>query len=129
LNASALSPLAQRLVGAITRNVDAVATAAAQYGGEGISFGFSLASAPTIEIVPIGGPGTANRPGSLASPTAAPGYLCIYQKSENNVSNFEICPHAGLYNQTADPFGGEVVVGSAGAGRFYEDGTWAATAP
>jgi hypothetical protein len=65
----------------------------------------------------------------VVSLTAAPGYVCVYKKSESNVTTFNVCPHAGLCNITADPFGAELVVRSTATGRFYTDGTWAVTAP
>jgi hypothetical protein len=111
-------------------NFDTVAGVANQIVGGSFSFSLNLASAPTVQIVPVGGPTTTQCAGSLASPTAAPGYLCVYESSQSNVSIFAICASAACgVTPTADPFGAETFVHATNSGRFYVDGTWAVTAP
>lgn len=45
----------------------------------GISFGgFQTPARPVAHIVPVGGPSTAECPGSVAQPEAASGHLCFY---------------------------------------------------
>jgi hypothetical protein len=46
---------------------------------QGVSFGgYRLSARPDANIVPIGGSATADCPGSLTAPEAAPGQLCVY---------------------------------------------------
>ena len=109
-------------------NLDTVAAGANQLNGGSISFGFNLASAPTVQIVPVGGPTTAQCGGSVAAPSAAPGYLCLYESSLQNVTSLAVCNSAGTCGPSANSFGGELFVDSTAAGRFFADGAWAVTA-
>ncbi|HET7047473.1 MAG TPA: hypothetical protein VFI54_04310 [Solirubrobacteraceae bacterium] len=109
-------------------NFDTVATGANQIEGGSISFAFQTASAPTVQIIPVGGPKTAACGGSVAHPSAAAGFMCVYESTQSNVASVDICSSAGCAaTPGADPFGAEVSVHSAGAGRFSLDGTWAVT--
>jgi hypothetical protein len=109
-------------------NLDTVAAAASQINGGSISFGFNLASAPTVQLVPVGGPTTAQCGGSVAAPSAAPGYLCLYESSLTNVASLAVCNSVGTCGPSADSFGGELFANSTAAGRFFADGAWAVTA-
>lgn len=109
-------------------NFDTVATEAKQIQGADISFDFSLPSAPAVQIVPVGGAKTAQCAGSLSAPSAAPGYLCLYELSMFNVDSIAPC-NTAAHCPGADPFGVEIFAQSGGVGRFYVDGTWAVTAP
>jgi hypothetical protein len=108
-------------------NCDTVATVTNQIQGGSISFGLSLPSAPAVQVIAPKGAPTAQCPGSLAKPAAAPGNFCLYENSIENVSEFAIGNTAGEFPD-ADPFGAEVFVGSTATGRFFVDGSWAATA-
>lgn len=109
-------------------NFDTVAAAADQISGGNISFGFALGRAPTVQIIPVGGPSTAQCPGSVASPSAASGNLCVYESSLSNVSAVFLCGASTCSaTPTSDPFGSEVFVHATAAGRFFVDGTWAVT--
>ena len=110
-------------------NFDTVAASANQINGGSIPFGFAVATAPTVQIIPVAGPTTAQCAGSVANPTAAPGFLCVYESSLTNVSSFVLCSSAKCSSTTptADPFGAEVFVNATAAGRFFVDGTWAVT--
>jgi hypothetical protein len=109
-------------------NFDTVAANAGDINGGNISFGFSLASAPAVQIIPVGGPSTAQCPGSVASPSAASGNLCLYESTLFNVSMVNTCgASACTGTNSSDPFGAEVFVHATAAGRFYVDGTWAVT--
>ena len=44
-----------------------------------VSFGFNFSVAPAVEVVPQGDPATANCPGTVAAPKAAPGFVCFYE--------------------------------------------------
>lgn len=107
-------------------------------GGDGSSTAFSfhppLPSAPTPNLIPVGGPPTANCPGSNANPTAAPGHLCLYLTLQANVNGADTCilsqlgPGPWTCN-AADPIGASYYVASVAVGRAYSVGVWAVTAP
>jgi hypothetical protein len=107
-----------------------VAASANQVNGGSIAFGFVLAQTPTVQIIPVAGPTTAQCAGSVANPTAAAGFLCVYELSLENVSHFNLCSSSTCSSTTptADPFGTEVFINATAAGRFFVDGTWAVTA-
>jgi hypothetical protein len=107
---------------------DTVASGANQVQGGSISFALQTASAPTVQIIPVGGAKTAACGGSVAHPSAAAGFMCVYESTQSNVASVDICSSAGCTaTPSADPFGAEVSVHSAGTGRFSLDGTWAVT--
>jgi hypothetical protein len=106
-------------------NVDDVATEAEQFAGNGISFGMTLAAAPSYQVVPSGGPTTPQCAGSIANPTAAPGVLCVYESTSLNVKGFDLC--GGSKCEGLDRFGAEMFVEANTTGRFFVDGTWAVT--
>ena len=109
-------------------NIDTVAAGANQIEGGSISFALQTANAPTVQIIPTGGPTTAACAGSVAHPSAAAGFMCVYESPLSNVASVDICSSAGCTaTPSADPFGAEVSVHSAGAGRFSLAGTWAVT--
>ena len=110
-------------------NFDTVAASAGQINGGSITFGFSLATAPAVRIIPVGGATTAQCAGSVAEPSAAAGYLCIYESTIGNVASVDLCSSSACSGSpSADPFGAEVFVHATSTGRFYLDGTWALTA-
>lgn len=85
-------------------------------------------TADDIRIILPGEPSTTECPGSVPSPEAEPGFLCIYEFSRGNAK--------GIFNGTGsnqffDPTSGmilyfePVTVGQA----FEAQGTWAVTAP
>jgi hypothetical protein len=119
-------PHGQTLRGVL--NIDTVAAGANQVEGSSISFALQTASAPTVQIVGVGGPTTAACGGSVAHPAAAAGFMCVYESAQSNVASVDICSAAGCgATPGADPFGAEVSVHSAGTGRFALNGTWAVT--
>lgn len=100
--------------------------------GEGISFGFRLASAPTPQVILAGQPSTANCPGTASDPAAAPGFLCVYEHdSQNKRDNTYPSVGVGLTGGVANPFGASIATQSSNttAGFFWSRGTWAVTAP
>ena len=119
-------PHGQTLRGVL--NIDTVAADANQAEGSSISFALQTASAPTVQVVPVGGPTTAACGGSVAHPAAAAGFMCVYESHLTNVASVDICSSAGCTaTPGANQFGAEVSVHSAAAGRFALDGTWAVT--
>jgi len=86
------------------------------------SYPIPLPFAPTINVIKIGGPATANCPGSVSSPTAAPGNLCVYEQREDATLSVENAPAEGRF--------GFLVFAVTAEGENYENhGTWAVTAP
>jgi hypothetical protein len=97
-------------------NIDELATQAGQIHGDSISFGFTLAAAPTVEK--IGSTPTANCPGNVEDPRAAPGFLCLYRQTESDVE---------FIGSIATPFGANLSVVAKTPGRFFYEGSWAVT--
>jgi hypothetical protein len=88
------------------------------------SFIFTLPSNPTAVLVPVGGPNPdpAHCPGSVASPSAAPGFLCLYERQRGQADPDIV---------SVDRYGFEVALEATnGTATFtYSLGTWAVTAP
>jgi len=92
--------------------------------GTGYSFGFALPAPPAVHVRAFGSGATAECPGTVADPQAAPGHLCVYQANNSGAS---VCVFA-----SDDPFSSctsATRYGFAGSssGQFY--GQWAVTAP
>lgn len=106
-----------------------IATAASQYDYDSISFGFKLASAPTIHYIKTGTAPPAECPGTVGSPEAAPGNLCVYEST--TLANVGTDRNAWLGTTTAaaGTIGASVYTSSAAAGAYYTFGTWAVTSP
>jgi hypothetical protein len=110
--------------------ISGYASAASQYTDTQVSFDFPFASAPVPVIVTA----TSNQDpaactGSVASPTAAKGFVCIYVTSETNVGSLSTVSAATNEIGTATKYGWGIYEGSAGVGNIVVNGTWAATAP
>jgi hypothetical protein len=110
------------------------ATAGAQYVAEtSISYPLRLTSAPTVIQVPFNGTDP-HCAGTSASPTAAPGYLCIYIRQDSNVwqviaGNDFYPQESGSLNFGSTTFGVLLSAESAAAGDVKIMGAWAVTAP
>jgi len=93
------------------------------------SFAFPLAAAPKAEVVDPATATTANCPGITGAigqnPNAAPGYLCLYVTSKENMAPSGLSvPGVALTRL------GFALEGLAEApGSFYGSGQWAVTAP
>ena len=95
-----------------------------------ISFGYTLASTPTVQVIEDGGSLTTQCPQrgddfSGEVPEAAPGYLCIYEWDEENELNGSGYPFLSNTNRT----GTGITLRSESTGIFYSQGVWAVTAP
>jgi hypothetical protein len=103
--------------------------------GTSITFNFALPSAPTVSYVDIGGAPTADCPGSLANPKAAPGKLCLYLGLRLNLKT--TAPYvfgidaisSNEEDSSVDPFGAQIYAQAVEAGRAEYHGTFAVTAP
>jgi len=124
-----LSKLARQNTQLVERyNQAQLAVATAQKSVVANRLALQTANAPTVQVIPTGGPTTAACAGSVAHPSAAAGFMCVYESPLSNVASVDICSSAGCTaTPSADPFGAEVSVHSAGAGRFSLAGTWAVT--
>jgi hypothetical protein len=99
-------------------------------GASPISFGFTLPSAPAVNVVGQGGASTPNCPGTAANPQAAAGQLCVYVSGGTNVSALIICTTGrSFFCGEADPFGTTVLIEATAAGETGSFGSWAVTVP
>ena len=93
-----------------------------------ISFGYTLASAPTPHFIVAGMPTPSQCPGTASAPQAAVGHLCVYEASRGNILNVSI---ANPISNTAGAtrYGAELIAESNLDGFFTTQGSWAVTAP
>jgi hypothetical protein len=97
--------------------------AAGSFFGASISFPLELASGPIVVEVPWGGPNPdpTHCPGSADAPAAAGGYLCLYDRIVDNVTqptgtNLQVQDVDGN-GGTASPFGARLTARAASSGR------------
>jgi hypothetical protein len=109
------------------------AAAANARGADDITFGMKLPAAPaapTVNFIQSGAAFTASCPGTLADPKAAPGHLCVYESSRQNVSTFCIAKTGTNYIcGSADDTGASVFIDSTAAGTTTSAGRWVVTVP
>jgi len=98
-----------------------------------ISFPMHLATAPTVDQVAFGTTDS-HCSGTTGSPTAAPGYLCIYIRVTSNEE--PITGEDPFYPQDvqnlnfgASTFGVLLTARAIATGNVAVDGAWAVTAP
>jgi Collagen triple helix repeat (20 copies) len=110
--------------------VRGIATAAGEESIGAISFGFTLAAAPTVHYVDFGTPAPAECPGTAAAPQATPGNLCVYEAAAplNSTVRGEFDAVGGL-NNLATTFGAAVYADAAAATAYRTRGSWAVTSP
>ena len=99
--------------------------AAGNFAFSSISFATTLNSAPTVVFKPLGGPANPNCTGTALAPTAAPGFLCIYEGTAVNATDFTIANAAGV--GSSSPFGLVIRVTATAAGLSASLGGWAVT--
>ena len=93
----------------------------------GVPFEFALPAKPTVHRIPAGGPATTECPGSVESPQAAPGNLCVYEKTLTNAKEVEIFdPTTGTPG--CSQFGWYARIEATAASEGLSYGTWAVTA-
>jgi hypothetical protein len=100
-----------------------------------ISYPLELSAAPIAVEVPRSGtnPDPAHCPGTAEAPTAARGYLCLYDRFSGNVfqatgSNLQVGNVEGV-GGTTNPWGGRIIALASAAGTVDVEGSWAVTAP
>lgn len=97
---------------------------------ESISFGFSLQSNPVAHYIDQGAPPPPECPGTVHTPAAQPGHLCVYESAFSNIVDAcavfnpvnNACPASAVRG-----FG--IQIAAAGPGEFWAQGAWAVTAP
>jgi hypothetical protein len=101
-----------------------------QGGTSAISYGFTLAAAPTPHLLDPGAASTADCPGTNQNPQAAAGHLCAYLSVLSNAGTHCVASaEPGWLCGTASETGANVWVDAGADGRVYAIGTWAVTAP
>ena len=113
---------------------DIAGVAAAQAFGrasDSISFGYRLASTPSVQIIRSGQASTTECPGTASSPAATIGHLCVYEAFRNNLSSDSSIPeiHATTRNgagiDALSTFNANTPQNAGVAFASY--GTWAVT--
>jgi Collagen triple helix repeat (20 copies) len=106
--------------------VGATADAPNENARGGHSYGFTLSSKPTPHY--ITGDPTAQCPGTEGNPQAAPGHLCVYERTRGNAG-----PPTIFDGEIASPGASEegfyLSLTSSDAGNFVAVGSWAVTSP
>ncbi len=90
---------------------------------DAISFQIPLPE-PPVEDIFIGGAPTTECPGTVNDPTAAPGYLCLYEQSDFGVEPALKAEPTGSGKSGFAVF----IPGSTVEGPYNDYGTWAVTA-
>jgi hypothetical protein len=103
--------------------------------GSAISYPLELSAEPLEIEVPFSGtnPDPTHCPGTPAAPTAARGYLCIYDRFSGNVlqttgTNLQVADVDGV-GGTTNVWGARIVARANATGTVDVEGTWAVTAP
>lgn len=107
---------------------------AGNFIGGSISYPLQLSTEPLVVEVPFGAtnPDPTHCPGTPEAPTAARGYLCIYDRFSGNVlqttgTNLQIANVDGS-GGTTNLWGGRIVARASATGTVDVEGTWAVTA-
>jgi hypothetical protein len=103
--------------------------AGADVGSSAISFGWTLASAPTPHFVAAGTPPPPECPGNAANPHAAVGHLCVFEVTDLNAQAQTVGNPVTNTAPGASRYGAFVVAQSVAVGTWATGGTWAVTAP
>jgi hypothetical protein len=94
-----------------------------------ISFGYTLSAAPTANYVPFGAPPPGSPcPGTVSSPQAAPGHLCVYELEPINAGRRGLKSPGGPEG-SANAYGTTIFDMAIHPGGTRVWGTWAVTAP
>jgi hypothetical protein len=103
---------------------------AGEFHSDAVSFGFTLAAAPTPHFIQAGSTPPAQCPGTKTNPQAAIGNLCVYEnEAENQGSTPTIFNPATGVTGEASPWGFAVDVESTAVSNLLSYGTWAVTSP
>jgi hypothetical protein len=97
-------------------------------GSSAMSFGWTLAAAPTAHFITAGTTPPPQCPGDAATPQAAVGHLCVYEVSDINAQGQQIV-NPLTNTPGASRYGAFIRATSAADVSFATAGTWAVTAP
>ncbi len=103
------------------------ATTAFELAHGSTSFITQLPSTPAVEKVSLNA-STTNCPGTAANPSAAAGFLCLYEGISNNIIGWNSSTHEEL-DGSATTEGFAVICRSSAAGDYFVQGSWAYKAP
>ena len=100
------------------------------YTVAGIDFAFRLPTPPVPHYLNAGAPATAECPGSVTNPQAAPGHLCVYESGQANATQRRTCDPelSGCVFASSNREGIGVAISATAAGTVWAIGSWAATA-
>jgi hypothetical protein len=101
--------------------VGGLASGGSQVFFDDISYGWTLRTAATEHYIKVGDTPPAACPGSVNTPKAKPGHLCVYEAFNSNASARDTQAIA------TGRYGTRLFVFSTGAGSTEIRGTWAAT--
>jgi Collagen triple helix repeat (20 copies) len=94
------------------------------------SFPLPFAAQLQAAVRTPGSAATASCPGSFTAPSAAAGFLCVYEQNKFNVSSTQVFDPPTNTAGKANRFGFSIIAtSSSGSGAVETRGTWAATAP
>jgi hypothetical protein len=102
-------------------NMGGTAAAASHLANTSLSFGFSLAAAPTPHIILQGAAVPMGCSGNATFPGASPGHLCVFEAARLNTGGAQL--------NEVNRSGATIFINSTGSTGFYSFGTWAVTAP
>lgn len=110
------------------------AAGAGHNGISSFSFGDTMTIAPvapSANFILEGQAATANCPGTSAFPLAAPGHLCVYERTATNVAASRCVARVGTsFNcDAAERYGAAVFVEAVASGNVASQGAWAVTIP
>lgn len=100
-----------------------------------ITFPLKLSASPTAVEVPWAAPNPdpTHCPGTVDAPSAAPGYLCVYDGTPTNVAQTQWGGYLQIVDADghggASPFGAALTARVASTGSIDFPGSWAVTAP
>ena len=124
----AILPTGQTVTGVYNLEGTNSAAPGHSYAGSAISFQPRLAAAPVVHFIPAKATPPAQCPGSVKTPQAQSGNLCIYEDESKEAEGVSAFNPSELEKEGASPFGAALSLKStAVAGGFYSLGTWAVT--
>lgn len=105
--------------------VGAPSTAAGAFFFGDLSFGVTLAAAPTAHYIQTGAAVPAGCSGTAAAPSADPGHLCVFETQAFNVGATRFVTNLAFNANTATPTGAWLYGTTLGASYGFFGGSWA----
>lgn len=121
-------PAGKTLVGTFgLGNVAAAAGGAGSQALTSISFPYPLAAAPTVDVIPPAGVAPAGCSGTVNSPGAASGHLCIFVGLAEGSPGALLVVRPDGGGSGGHPHGAVLAMFATAAGAYDRTGTWAVT--